>query len=154
MKTFKRIFFIGLRGGTIGITVGLLFALTFSFIFHTSSLVPSGPQFYMQFSNITVATAVSIILWFLMGLVFSIGSLVFLKENWSITKQTVIHFLITFFGFTPLAILAGWFPLDAFWLGFYLVVFILMYVVMWSISMSIARSKVNEINAAIKKLIR
>ncbi|MGV1143727.1 DUF3021 family protein [Staphylococcus aureus] len=43
---------------------------------------------------------------------FTYGNLIFTDTDWSITKQTVVHFILMMILFVPLAILAGWFHLN------------------------------------------
>ena len=140
-----------LSGASLGICIGFLFALSFSFINQTSYFMPSTPEFVNHFASNTLATAVSALLWACMGIVFSVSPLVFGIEQWSITRQTIVHFVITFVFFTPLAILAGWFPLNTFWLIGYTLIFLAMYVLMWLIFMHRARKEINDLNKLLLK---
>ncbi|MGM2834162.1 DUF3021 domain-containing protein [Bacillus cereus group sp. Bce025] len=44
------------------------------------------------------------------GLIFSYASFIFEKEEWSILKQTMIHFIVLLGTFLPTAIWIGWVP--------------------------------------------
>ena len=143
----KKIINYLLRGITIGITTGFLISLTFAFIYQSKDYAPSAPTFMSHFSSSTSATAVSALLWALIGCVFAISSLAFEVDRWSITKQTIVHFLITYVGFTPLAILCGWFPLNFFWLSFFTLIFVIVYFIIWLASMTTARHEVRAFNA-------
>ncbi|EJS74892.1 DUF3021 domain-containing protein [Bacillus cereus] len=44
------------------------------------------------------------------GLIFSFASFIFEKEEWSILKQTMIHFIVLLGTFLPTAIWIGWVP--------------------------------------------
>lgn len=147
----KKILNHGLSGASLGICVGFLFALSFSFRYQTSYFIPSTPEFVDHFSSNTLATAVSALLWACMGILFSISPLVFGIGQWSITRQTIVHFVITFVFFTPLAILAGWFPLNAFWLISYTLIFLAIYVVMWLIFMRRAKKEISDLNHLLLK---
>ncbi|MEM5623294.1 DUF3021 domain-containing protein [Bacillus thuringiensis] len=46
----------------------------------------------------------------MIGLIFSFASFIFEKEEWSILKQTSIHFIVLLGTFLPTAILIGWVP--------------------------------------------
>ncbi|WP_300558903.1 DUF3021 domain-containing protein [Companilactobacillus sp.] len=151
MRKFRQLLTIGFLGMSIGIFVGFIWSLLFSFIYQSKSLMPSSPMFYERFSSLTVATAVSAVLWAAMGMLFAYSGLVFRIEKWSITRMTITHFLIVFCVFTPLAVLAGWFPLTVYWFLFYILVFIISYSLSWIISMMISSQRVNEVNAAIKQ---
>ncbi|HDR7715339.1 DUF3021 domain-containing protein [Bacillus sp. GX] len=46
----------------------------------------------------------------LVGLIFSFASFIFEKEEWSILKQTMTHFIVLLGAFLPTAIWIGWVP--------------------------------------------
>ena len=46
----------------------------------------------------------------IVGLIFSFASFIFVKEEWSILKQTMIHFIVLLGTFLPTAIWIGWVP--------------------------------------------
>jgi hypothetical protein len=139
-----------LQGIPQGVLIGFSIALVFSFIYRVDHFVPSSPDFVAQFSSNTVATFISALLWAAMGGVFSGASLIFEKETWSITRQTIWHFIITYLGFTPLAVLAGWFPWNLPWLGGFTLIFIAMYILQWIIYMFVARRQIEQLNHLVK----
>lgn len=80
-------------------------------------------------------------------MLFSLGSdFIFSAEEWSITKRTVIHFVVTMLGFTLLACLSGWFPLEPAPILGFIPGFLVVYAVVWSIRMMHARHTVNQLN--------
>lgn len=147
MKIIKKM----LVGASIGINIGLLMALFFSYLYGSKNFSPSSTTFTEHFDRPLSAVNVSIILWALMGIVFSLGSIIYQNDRYSITKQSVLHFTVTFTGFTFLAIIAGWFPLSVASLTFYTLTFILTYVITWWISMSIAKKTINRLNQELQK---
>lgn len=146
-KVINRLVF----GGVVGVTVGFLIALGTSLAYQSDTFMPSGPAFVGRFSTNTQATLISAGLWALMGVTFSVGSFIFETAYWSITKQTAIHLLVTYALFTPLALLAGWFPLNNEWLVSFSIEFLVIYLIMWIIFMTIAKARVRKLNEAIKK---
>ena len=90
---------------------------------------------------------VSVILWALMGLVFGFAGFGFAIRQWSLLKKMIINFIIYYIGFTSLAFLAGWFPLNIVNFMVFTVLFILIYVTIWFIRSYIIR----EINYKIKR---
>ncbi|MBW1605006.1 DUF3021 domain-containing protein [Lactobacillus sp. Sy-1] len=144
MKLIKLIF----NGCVIGISIGFIIALFFSLVAGSSQFEPSAPVFTSKFTSNVSATMVSLFLWVLMGLIFQFSSLIFKAERWSITKQSIIHFLITYSSLTALGTIAGWFqfiPLIS-----YTITFIIIYLVIWIISMKVAKQRVDQINHLIK----
>lgn len=151
MKLFKKIIRYGCSGILSGIAIGFVIALCCNLAYQTTDFIPSSTTFSDHFPSITIATLISTILWALMGFLGGASALIFMQERWSITKQTVIHFIVMFGLFTPLAILAGWFPLNFLCLSLYTLVFVIVYAIIWYTSMLKAKKQISKINRAIKE---
>lgn len=125
--------------------IGLVISLSYNYLSGTYHYYPSGPVFLGQFDRPLDAVLTSVILWGLMGLVFGLGSFIFAIRNWSLTKRTVVNFLIYYIGFTPLALLAGWFPLT--WGNFFgfTIIFTIIYALIWLISYFIGRNNDDKV---------
>lgn len=147
----KKHLFLLINGIALGEFFGLVFSLFFSYLYGLSNYAPSAPTFTDHFNRPLNAVFVSVILWGLMGLVFSIGALVFKIDQWSIRKRTVINFIIYYCGFSPLAILAGWFPLNWVNWSIFTVIFVLTYVIIWLINVSLIKHDLQQINQKIRK---
>ncbi|MCH5461625.1 DUF3021 domain-containing protein [Lactobacillus sp. LC28-10] len=142
MKIIVRV----ISGAIVGVTIGFIIALVFSLLNQTTIFMPSTPAFVDRFSNNLMATLASAGLWALIGIVFDVASyLIFERSQWSITRQTVVHFVITYACFTPLAIIADWFPVQNYLIS-YTIEFVIIYVITWFISMQIAKAKVRRLN--------
>ncbi|WP_332237061.1 DUF3021 domain-containing protein [Sporolactobacillus sp. KGMB 08714] len=147
----KRVSKLVISGIVIGDFIGFWSSLFFSLVNGGTRYYPSSPHFVAQFSNVLTATWVSALYWAAIGIVFSVASIIFMKDTWSITRMTGTHFLVTLICFTPLAVLCGWFPLQwQFLLGF-LFIFICIYIVMWIIFFTAAKRTVKAINIKLKK---
>ncbi|MCK8627370.1 DUF3021 domain-containing protein [Fructobacillus cardui] len=142
MKIFKRI----LLGASLGINIGLLSAVSFSYAYQLPNLIASGPTFTGHFHRPLTALVCSIVLWGLMGILFALSGTIFQNARLSITRRTIEHFSLTYGGFTIFAILAGWFPLSLPWLAFYTLIYLLIYLIIWLISMAQAKKLVHELN--------
>ena len=140
-----------MRSATIGITIGYLVALSFSEIYPTHYFVPSASAYVTRFPSPLMATLISTGLWALIGIVFGLASLTFKRSSWSITRQTVVNFCLTYLGFTPLAILCGWFPLNLHWLLNFTGIFILMYTGIWLNYYLANYHEVQRLNRLLKK---
>ncbi|ANZ60681.1 hypothetical protein AYR62_13850 [Secundilactobacillus paracollinoides] len=140
-------------GVVVGVFIGFMIAMGISLAYRAPIFMPSSTSFVNHFSSSLMATAASIGLWALMGIVFAVGALVFEVERWSITRQTVTNFIITYVLFTPLAVLAGWFPISPLWswLLSFTIEFIVIYVIMWVTSMRVARASVRRLNALLNQ---
>lgn len=145
-EIFKRI----LSGVVIGTFIGLSMAIIFSYLSNTGEFYPAPLRFVDKFSNILNATTMAVVLWSLIGIIFSVSSMVFEYTDWSITKMTVVHFCIIYLGFTPLAIICGWFPPRLISIIFFTIIFIFIYIIMWMVFMKKAKEDVNNINKHIR----
>ncbi|MGL5885498.1 MAG: DUF3021 domain-containing protein, partial [Bombilactobacillus sp.] len=72
-------------------------------------------------------------------------------RKWSYLKQTITSFIIYYVGFTPLAILAGWFPLSWINMIIFTAEFILIFLVFWTFYYWKAAREIKRINQKIKK---
>lgn len=86
----------------------------------------------------------------IVGLIFSFASFIFEKEEWSIVKQTSIHFIILLGTFLPTAIWIGWVP-NRF--GAILVCigsFIMIYFIIWLVMTLYWKRKIEKLNYQLK----
>lgn len=139
------------KGAVIGVNAGLLISLAFSYLLKLNEYVPAPLRFLNHFHNQTNAMLVSVIIWAVIGGVFSCTNLIFSEFDWSITKMTIVHFGITFFLFLPLALIAGWFPFSLFNISAFFVEFGIIYSIIWIISMLQTKKEINKINACLLK---
>ncbi|WP_061993418.1 DUF3021 domain-containing protein [Fructobacillus ficulneus] len=137
-------------GAGIGVNIGLFSSLIFSYVFQSTTLQPSTPNFVNHFHNPISAFTWSIILWALMGTLFAGSSLIFQNDRLSITKQTTYHFLLTYTGYTALALLAGWFPINSTWLFTYSIIYLFIYFWIWYISMRQAKKLAQDLNQSLQ----
>ncbi|ANZ58383.1 hypothetical protein BGL34_00185 [Fructilactobacillus lindneri] len=147
MGIFKRI----LCGAGFGTFFGFWNAVFFSWIYHSTEFIPSTPIFMQHFTSNLTATIVSGLLWMIIGMVFSFSGLIFRKDNWSITKKTIVHFCVTYTLFLPLAVLCGWFKIGFWNLILFTMIFIIIYIFIWISSMIEARQNVLLVNQKLKR---
>ena len=53
---------------------------------------------------------IAICLWLLIGALFYLAN--FSHTDWSITRSTLMHFMLSYIGLLPIGILSGWFSLS------------------------------------------
>ena len=93
-----------------------------------------------------------IIQYFLTGIIgttFAATTVLFEIDNWSLLKQTIIHFIITSIVMYIAGFLCGWFPhklsSTLIWFG----IFIVIYVIFWISFSSYYKNKVKKMNEAL-----
>ena len=139
-----------LTSGMAGILIGLAISITVS-LFTAPTYAPLNPHSaigaWMKAHQVhgSLVLLYCTLIWFAIGLLFAAGNRLF-RKGWSPLKATLLHYSTTLLGFVPLAILAGWFPLN---LGFILsliVEFSIIYLVVWTISYQVQKHRIQEIN--------
>lgn len=139
---------------TTGITIGLTISLIMSAIFGGGVYFPANPlstfgAYYVQHLSDVLVMALSILLWGLIGLLFYLSSKIF-HQDWSLIRMTLTHFGVTVLGFTPLAILAGWFPLSVGHLLTFFFQYIIIYMMIYFVQYRRMRKQVVLINRGLR----
>lgn len=140
-----------LRGVAIGIIIGLVNSVFFSYVFANGVYYPmsptstSGAYFYSHFSE-TTTFIIALICWSLIGIGFTLARKIFQKEDWSILQMTVTHFATVLVFFLPLSIISGWYPLNVKAIIFFLIMFVIIYVIIWAIMLTINIYRIKVIN--------
>lgn len=140
----------------IGVMYGLVISIFFSAIAGQGHYYPLSPMstmgnFYLSHFNETTTMIISIIIWGCIGILFAQTNRIFEEADWSITRATVTHFVLTYVGFVPLAVLAGWFPLHTSALATFTFIFILIYCFIWIYHYKKNQKIVQQINQQIEK---
>jgi hypothetical protein len=146
--TFKKALLRGILGIPIGIFIMSLIALIISLCIGKLSFV--SPSFLGSHSELESYT-VQFILCSIVGFVCAASSAFFQIEKWSITKQTLMHFLALTIVYIPTAIYLGWVKFRLLDIVFYVLIFVAIYVVIWIIQYSAMKSKVKKLNGKITK---
>ena len=85
----------------------------------------------------------------LLGTTFAATTVIFEMDNWSLIRQTLLHFIITSIVMYIAGFLCGWFPHTVvstlIWFG----VFIVVYVIFWVCFSMYYKNKVKKINEAL-----
>ncbi|WP_414049131.1 DUF3021 domain-containing protein [Macrococcus animalis] len=138
-----------------GAFIGLMISIITSLIFADGKYVPLYPDsfmgkiYYDKFDE-PIIMLICVGIWALIGVLFTYGNLIFTDTDWSITKQTVVHFLLMLLLFLPLAILAGWFPLELGSIASFVIIFIVIYIAMWFATYQNNKKMIHEINSKLK----
>ena len=139
----------------VGITTGTFIGLLVSFFISLSvgegKFYPSTPDFMNQFSTELAALGWSIVLWSVIGIMFSFASRIYRKDNWSIIKQVAVHFSCTYLGLLLLNVLLNWFEYTVSDVIRYTIIFICIYTSIYIYSMLKVKLSVDEINKKLSK---
>ncbi|MHA8111420.1 DUF3021 domain-containing protein [Lactobacillaceae bacterium Melli_B4] len=138
-----------IKSGMTGISIGFLISLGFS-LASNSNYLPSIPSFANSFSNTSIATMVSAILWFLFGMFCYWLGRIYKINKWNLLKKTVVHAVILYLVMICLGLAAGWFYLYPLSVITFTIVFILIYFICWYISYTHIKREIMKINHSLK----
>ena len=148
MKRMMQHVSVGIFTGTF---IGLLTSFIISWQVGEGKYYPSTPFFMSKFDTELEALGWSIVLWSLIGIMFSVASLIYRKDNWSILKQAIIHFSCTYLGLLFLNVLLNWFDYSFIDILRYTVVFVAIYSIVVTYSMVKVKLSLNDINKKLEK---
>ncbi len=141
-----RIFYtiIGFAGG---IAIGHIFNIIGSYLFGSGLFYTVSPKIIAKYGSELNAVVVQTILTGLIGVVFSQSSLIYEKEEWSLLKQTVIHFFVTCSTMTTVSIILDWTNGNE---VTFVVIFAFIYLVIWFSQYLLIKKETVKLNEKIK----
>lgn len=146
----KKIISLGSFGFISGVFIGYLISIVTSLVWGDGYYLPVMTSFAEAFKNEISAVTLQFILFGILGSAFSVGSLVWEIENWSILKQTLIHFCISSVAMLPIAYICQWMEHSISGFLSYMLIFIILYAAIWFIQYNIWKKKITEINKKLK----
>ncbi|WP_105141678.1 DUF3021 domain-containing protein [Streptococcus suis] len=139
-----------LLSASMGVTIGSLISIIMAGFFGGGYYLPVNPHstmgaiYLVRFSQ-PMVMLISVLIWGAIGVLFQAADKIF-EQDWSLMRMMATHFLVTAIGFTPLAILAGWFPVNLAGLLFFWLLFILIYALLFFINYKKMEASVQAIN--------
>ncbi len=139
-----------LVGGIVGISVGYIISLIISVLIGKGDYYGASPMLIDRFGNELNAMIIQTFGSMLLGGVFSAASYAF-ENDYSLTKQTIIHFFVTMPVYLFISYMLGWLSFNSIKgvlmaLGIYVVI----YIVIWLIMYLYWKQKISKLNEDIK----
>lgn len=148
--TLRKALLRGILGFPFGIFLSVTITMLISMILDTGEYVAVVPELIDITHNEVNAFILQYILSGLLGFAFAAGSAVFEVENWSITKQTMIHFFISSIAMLPIAYACRWMDDSFKGIVSYILIFVLIYVIAWFVQFIVWKKKIKEINTKLQ----
>lgn len=142
----KHIFLQLFSGFKTGVFIGLMFSIFFSFVYSGEVFYPMPPSFVEKFSSELTAFLISVFLWGLTGVLFTMTSYIFTSTDWSITKMTISHAVISYILFLPIALYLDWINFSVTNILSFTMIYLIIYTFFWVISMIRVKKEVDKIN--------
>ena len=88
----------------------------------------------------------------LYGAVFAGVSVIWELDNWSILKQTVVHFLVVSVVTMPIAYITEWMHHSALGVIIYFAIFAVIYAFIWFGQYMAIKARINQVNKKVKEI--
>ncbi|MBT9175719.1 MAG: hypothetical protein DDT20_00019 [Firmicutes bacterium] len=134
----------GLGRGLLGVPVGVFITTT---IFYLHSLV-IGPR---ALEALSTNFAVQYWAGIAVGFIFGAMSVVFDIDEWTLTRQTVIHFAVTVSVFLPASLLAGWVSAEKGAVLIFMMTFMFIYCGIWYTHYAYWQKRISEVNSRLRR---
>ncbi|HEL2460286.1 MULTISPECIES: DUF3021 domain-containing protein [Streptococcus] len=135
---------------SLGVTIGSLISIVMAGFFSEGYYLPVNPHstmgaYYLSNFNQVTVMLICVLIWAAIGFLFQLADKIF-EQDWSLLRMTATHFCITALGFTPLSILAGWFPVKLGTLLFFWFIFVLVYASLFFLNYRKMERQIQDIN--------
>lgn len=144
--TVKKVIFRGSLGILFGICVGTLITIFISLFIGNGNYYVVAPELLSKFGDEISAVVVQYILCGILGLVAAIGYCIFEIEDLGMTKQTILHFILTVSTTVTVAYICNWFKHNIISVLIYIAIFIIIYFCIWISQYLFWKNKIKRIN--------
>ncbi|WP_313093954.1 DUF3021 domain-containing protein [Streptococcus parasuis] len=136
---------------SLGVSIGTIISITTSSIFGQGTYLPLNPlstmgAYYVEHFNQPTVMLICVLTWASIGILFQLADKIF-EQDWSLLRMTATHFCITALGFTPLGIVAGWFPVKLGALLLFWPIFVLVYALLFFLNYRKMDRYIKDINS-------
>lgn len=152
--TLKKALLRGLIGIPIGVFISTTISLLISMImggFGGNYYSAVAPQLITAMGGELNAVILQYGMSCVLGFAFAMASAIFEIESWSMTKQTVIHFLITATAMLPIAYVCNWVERTALSIFVYFAAFAAVYFFVWIVQKRYWKKKIAQMNDKLQK---
>lgn len=148
----KKVMYRAIIGFPIGVFISYTITIIISLIWAKGYYSPVTPDLINQCGNEINAVILQFILSGIVGVSFAAGSVVWENDDWSIIKQSVIHFAILSLTMLPIAYFTHWMEHTIIGIVSYFGIFIAIYIGIWAMQYNVLKHKVKQINDKIKNI--
>lgn len=142
----KKIWIYIAVGFPCGIAITQVLTIIYSFFAPGSMYYPTTPELVTMVDHEIGAVLLQTILSGLLGSICFSSKLIFEMDEWSLTKQTVFHFILIYFSTLVIGALLHWLPWH--WKGvlMYTGNVVVIYILIWFFLYQYYRIQINKIN--------
>ncbi|MGM9665637.1 MAG: DUF3021 domain-containing protein [Eubacteriales bacterium] len=145
----KKLIFRGLLGFPLGVAIGFIITILISVFVGDGSFYPVTYELIESMGNELNAVILQTALCGIMGLGFSMASLIWENDSWSLAKQSGIYFAIACVLMFPIAYVTNWMKHSIGGVLAYVGVFVAIFCVAWIIQYLVWKRKIKKMNSYI-----
>lgn len=133
-------------GAALGLTITNVISIVTSLIINDGHFYPVPPEMIQQFGNEMNAVMIQTVSSLFYGSIWAAASLIWEKENWSLTKQTIIHLIVCSVSTFPIAYFNYWTPHHIIGFVSYFLLFFVIYGIIWLSQYLSIKKHIKKIN--------
>lgn len=146
----KNIIQRGLLGFPLGIAIGFAITIFISLGIGDGLFYPVTPELEDVMGNELNAVILQTVLCGIIGTGFSIASVVWEIDSWSLAKQSGIYFAVACAVMFPISYIANWMPHSIAGILVYVGIFVAIFIFVWLIQYFVWKSKIKKMNDEVK----
>lgn len=139
------------KGVIDGVFIGCVISLVVSLLIGDGSYYAVHPQLIERMGGEMNAVLVQTFLCALLGLLFSVGSIIWRIEKWNLLQQTAVYFALACIVMFPIAYFLGWMQASISGVLCFVGSFVFVFVLVWLVNYWICRARVKELNKLVKE---
>lgn len=139
-------------GAVVGVLISQLIAIMISACIADGSFYAVVPQLAADMGSEFAAVVLQTVCSVFYGGVFGGVSVIWELDDWSILKQTVVHFLIVSIATLPIAYLTQWMHHSLLGVIIYFAVFAVIYGFIWFGQYMAVRNRINAVNKKVQEM--
>lgn len=147
----KKLIQLGLLGFPIGLAIGHVITLFISSFIADGLYYPVNQELIKTCGTELNAVLFQSLLCGIMGTCFSMASIIWHIDSWSIAKQTSIYFVISCIIMFPIAYYANWMPHSIMGILVHIGIFLIIFIFIWLSQYFIWKRKIRYMNEHINK---
>ncbi|MEE1219752.1 MAG: DUF3021 domain-containing protein [Ruminococcus sp.] len=149
---FKEILKRCALGAVFGIALSQVIAIFISLCIADGSFYAVVPSLAERINSEIGAAIIQTVCSILYGAMFGGMSIIWELDNWSILKQTVVHFLVVSVVTMPIAYITEWMNHSALGVIIYFAIFAVIYAFIWFGQYMAIKTRINEVNKKVKEI--
>lgn len=147
----RKVIFRSMIGAPIGVLINLVITIGISYAIGDGQFYPVVPRLEYYCGNEINAVFWQTVFSMLLGAAWGGSSVIWEIENWSLTKQTAVHFTVGTLATLPLAYVMCWVGESVISWIIYFAIFAVIYITIWLSQYLSIRARIKKINERLEE---